>query len=833
METGNLKERQEKEGQAVRLVRRRLIQKKQPRINDKAVSAVRMGVLFITLAALAGMIITAFSISCSRILVYGLLFFYSVMFTWYYDKEKSKPIFQHEVLWTFLGTALLAAVTGNLLKGSFYSVMNDMIYRINLTYQGSLDSFPKSETTGTYFLALIFFWIGIFLSKGMLERQDNYHFIFVAFPLTVLSFLGGGTPSKVSLGVLLLSLLTVTSSAGVSMRKKFWCVEESKEFNKNKRVSRRIQFRLALLSAFVGTMLMFAAFFALKPVLTLPVEKISQAASPVKTSSLQFLYEILPKISGGKLSFSMEGVGGGVSHGTLGEVSGFAYDNTEALQLTCSRKPQETVYLKGFIGTEYIRNRWKERDGTEFENAVKNWEVQENPLIFIQNLPFLRMLYAQKMLGEDDGSRLNSPIEMSVKRLDANIEYTYVPYQTFLSDFYQMSGGDGAVVGQDMQEDVYSWFPVKEYQSVITRWKAEQASQGLLEDYEEVYSSYVEEQDTLVDETGLEGILELCREKREEWDSKVTEEMTQEQLEVIEKEKYEDVKQFIIRTLWSNCTFTTEVWKLPKGEDFVNYFFFEKKRGDSTAFATTAALMYRMCGIPARYVVGYAAPSSLFIGNGDGTYTAVLQNDNAHAWVEIYMPEFGWTPVETTPGFVGTVVDMEVSEEDLKEQEKVKEEQKEEDEQKKNAQNSWQQTAFWGKVLMIVLVFGIVLLTLTVRYRYLYKKRRGMLFGLSEEEQVKRIFYSFYDVLHFTGFSPEIDTTTPEFVKEVNRIYPEISMENLVKYMNLVLQVHYGYQVISKEDTEFSKFMYEMLVKQVAVGLSKKKRLIFHYWKAF
>lgn len=831
METGNIKERQEKEEQAIKVVRRRLVQREQSKLNDKAVFVVRAAVLFLAMASLAGMVISSFSFSCNVFVLYPLLCLYSIVFTWYYEREKQKSVFRYVFPGTLCVNMLLFLITGAVIRDSFYSVMNDVILQLNNTYNGSLNLFPQGETTGTYFLSVVFFWIGVFLAKGMIEKQENLQFIFVAFPLAMLSFLGGGKPSKSSLGLLLFAFLSITSFAGMSVRKKYWCVEKEEEFAKNKKVSRRIQFRLALCFTFLGTILMFVSFYGLRPVLTMPMEKVSQAASPMKVSGLQLLYEILPKISGGKLSFSMEGVGGGVSQGKLGEVSGFSYDNTEALQLTCSRKPQETVYLKGFIGTEYTGSQWIARDTKEFENVVKNWEIQDNPLIYIQNLPFLRMLYAQKTLGEDDNSRLNSPIEMAVKRLDANVDYTYVPYQTFLSDYYVMEG-DGAVAGQTLQDDVYSWFPVKEYQSVITRWKAQNASQNVLDDLLEAYGSYVYAADTQVDENALKELSELCKEKREEWDNKITEEMTEEQLNVIEQEKYSDVKQFIISTLWSNCTFTTEVWKLPKGEDFVSYFFFEKKRGDSTAFASTAALMYRMCGIPARYVVGYAAPSSLFIGNGDGTYTCVLQNDNAHAWVEIYMPEYGWTPVETTPGFVGTVVDMEVSEDDLKEQEQEKEEQQEE-EQKRNQQNQHGNSDIFGKVLMILLVFVIVLLILAVRYRYLRRKRRGMVSGLSMEQQIKEVFYSFYQVLEFLGFPMEIDTTTQEFVEEVSRLYPKLDTANLSRYMDLVLQVHYGQKVITKEDTQFSLAMYEALVKQAAAGLKTGKKLLFYYWKAF
>ena len=67
-------------------------------------------------------------------------------------------------------------------------------------------------------------------------------------------------------------------------------------------------------------------------------------------------------------------------------------------------------------------------------------------------------------------------------------------------------------------------------------------------------------------------------------------------------------------------------------------------------FASAAVVMFRMFGLPARYVVGYAAPQSLFTQQEDGSWHAILQDDNAHAWAEVYISGQGWTPMEMTPG---------------------------------------------------------------------------------------------------------------------------------------------------------------------------------------
>jgi hypothetical protein len=73
-------------------------------------------------------------------------------------------------------------------------------------------------------------------------------------------------------------------------------------------------------------------------------------------------------------------------------------------------------------------------------------------------------------------------------------------------------------------------------------------------------------------------------------------------------------------------------------------FLFEKKRGYCQYFATAAALLLRLEGIPARYVTGYVVQEF----NSPGGYYVVRDAD-AHAWVEVLIPGKGWTEADPTP----------------------------------------------------------------------------------------------------------------------------------------------------------------------------------------
>lgn len=86
----------------------------------------------------------------------------------------------------------------------------------------------------------------------------------------------------------------------------------------------------------------------------------------------------------------------------------------------------------------------------------------------------------------------------------------------------------------------------------------------------------------------------------------------------------------------------------PAGVDVAVYFLTEAKTGICQHFATAGTLLYRAFGIPARYTVGFA--DTVYSGK-----TTVLNNENAHAWVEVYIDGLGWVPVDVTPAGDGVI----------------------------------------------------------------------------------------------------------------------------------------------------------------------------------
>ena len=80
------------------------------------------------------------------------------------------------------------------------------------------------------------------------------------------------------------------------------------------------------------------------------------------------------------------------------------------------------------------------------------------------------------------------------------------------------------------------------------------------------------------------------------------------------------------------------------GEQPIEYFLLEARRGHCEYFASSMVLLLRAQGIPARLVTG-------FLGAEFAPWERawVVRQSNAHAWVEGYLPGSGWEVFDPTP----------------------------------------------------------------------------------------------------------------------------------------------------------------------------------------
>ena len=76
----------------------------------------------------------------------------------------------------------------------------------------------------------------------------------------------------------------------------------------------------------------------------------------------------------------------------------------------------------------------------------------------------------------------------------------------------------------------------------------------------------------------------------------------------------------------------------------LDVFLFEARRGHCEYYSTAMAVMLRTLGIPTRNVTGFLGGAY----NSYGGYYSLSQGD-AHSWLEAWLPNVGWVPLDPTP----------------------------------------------------------------------------------------------------------------------------------------------------------------------------------------
>lgn len=122
----------------------------------------------------------------------------------------------------------------------------------------------------------------------------------------------------------------------------------------------------------------------------------------------------------------------------------------------------------------------------------------------------------------------------------------------------------------------------------------------------------------------------------------------------LENGTYHDAILTVVRYLINNYTYSLTP-AIPSGEyeSDLDAFLLETKEGYCVQFATAATLILRELGVPSRYVQGYIADNAEKSEDAQGNtqYVYEVIDDQAHAWVEVYVDGLGWRTYEVTPGY--------------------------------------------------------------------------------------------------------------------------------------------------------------------------------------
>ncbi len=219
--------------------------------------------------------------------------------------------------------------------------------------------------------------------------------------------------------------------------------------------------------------------------------------------------------------------------------------------------------------------------------------------------------------------------------------------------------------------------------------------------------------------------------------------------------------------------------------DYVDQFLFETKVGYCDNFSTSMVVMLRSVGIPARWVKGFMGGELIDSTGASKTYE--ITNNNAHSWVEAYIPEVGWVNFEPTIGFSNMrniEYDIETSspEEELnpeEEETRTFEELQQENEQQPATKNNT--TNFFANIIeminknhvlfviinLSILLAGIILLTTRKKWLpklYVLRNRNKSL----NESSFESMYSQLLKVLEFRGLKRKDDQTLQSFAKEID-----------------------------------------------------------------
>lgn len=96
--------------------------------------------------------------------------------------------------------------------------------------------------------------------------------------------------------------------------------------------------------------------------------------------------------------------------------------------------------------------------------------------------------------------------------------------------------------------------------------------------------------------------------------------------------------------LRDNFSYTTQMVAPRAGQDPIEMFLFETRRGHCEYFASAMTAMCQSVGIPARLVLGYVASEYNPL-----TEQYLVRESNAHAWVEVHVGRGRWVHMDPSP----------------------------------------------------------------------------------------------------------------------------------------------------------------------------------------
>ena len=588
-----------------------------------------IGNIFISGSLYIGIILSLISMfnieSVSYVaIVSGLVFIFII--NYFLDNLK---IFSRFLTILILVSIGLLVFRGEYVKNGLFLTMNQIRNVVGMHTGFVMNQYDISISSETYQIAIIYFWsflslIIAFICALTVKNNSSLLLWVVVLPLFIVEVFTGIMPNFIYNLILFFAvvLLANYSFIGVS--------ENNKMLGKSKN-------SMILYVAFMIFLLFLV--FSLVLIVVKPVSNYSKNSIVVNIKN-----NVEDKVQDFRYEKNKTNT---FTQGNFRKLGKLELLNSKALEVTMD-KPT-SLYLKGYIGSEYTKEGWTDLDSSIYYNSYElfYWlhKYQFNSLNQLSSISDLMK----------DSKDKNEKIDISVNNINANSKYLYVPYELdteldnskdikIFNDSKLMST---SFKGKRKYKYKSNTNLVKKYPLLASNlygMKDEPKIKEYLKN-ESHYNEFVYENYTRI--------------------PKAIESLFENQLGKVPKTEdghipYEKAIEVIKKYLNQNIKYTVDPEPVPKDRDFLKYFLEESKEGYATHYATTATTMFRYFGIPSRYVEGYLiTPKDV---KDISEYKPInINGTNAHAWTEIYIDEIGWIPIEVTPPYYNVMESVDTS----------------------------------------------------------------------------------------------------------------------------------------------------------------------------
>lgn len=480
-----------------------------------------------------------------------------------------------------------------------------------------------------------------------------------------------------------------------------------------------------------------------------------------------------------------------LSCGDLNDTHSLTYTENPVLSLKLDMPA--SMYLRGFSGGDFHDGRWSEEEDGAYSGeytGMTEWLSQQGFWPWMQQDRLYRM------------SENYDYVKVSVENVNGSSRYIYLPYEaamsgdTLASDVnYVRDHGAYAKGLRGRRNYSFKTFLRREglddySESGITDWLSELKQSDKWDDYaqsEAVYRRFVYDTYLFVDDDDMKSLEGTGTERRA-------------------GRTVSYVLSDIRKMFDGEYEYDTEYSGAPDGKDELSYFISDSRTGNDMHFATAAALMFRAAGIPARYAEGYyLTPEYVKLLTEMDNVRIDVPDSLSHSWVEIYIDEIGWFPVEVVPGFY----DMQKQQtSDTEESEKIKkdttrnyEDEKPEDSNQEK-KNTGEKKRIDPRILIAAGILLLIILYELAGRRYAARREKKLRAGRDSASVYARYRY-FVKIMRATGHTvaadpydnaEDIDKTAGEVMTAAGMSYREM--------LRAVSAVRFGDAQLTDEEHE-------------------------------